>query len=235
MIKYSEYLVIVAAILVVAHLTSCHNAADESEIEYSLGNQALSTLDFEQALLHYNEAIRLNPDHAGAHLKRGQIRWQSNQYEASLPDLNRAIELDSTLTWAYFFRGVSLATLDRLEESVHDFDRVIERDEFEPGDIVRALTWRSIALFKLGRYEESIVDLTARVELEPDQVIHRIDRGGAYQSVGETEKAIEDYLFVLKRKDLDSELREIVAPRLASLGVDIPEPAPADSADVPSD
>ncbi|MBT8400650.1 MAG: tetratricopeptide repeat protein [Rhodothermia bacterium] len=235
MIRNSRPLVIAVAVFAVAHLTSCSSANEESDVEYALGNEALATLDFQQALLHYNEAIRLNPEHAGAHLKRGQIRWQSNQYDASLPDLTRAIELDSTLTWAYFFRGVSLATLDRLEESVDDFGRVIDREEFETGDIVRALTWRSIALFKLGRIDESISDLNARVDLEPGQVIHRIDRGGAYQSVGETEKAIDDYLHVLEEENLDSELREIVAPRLTSLGVDVPEPVAADSASSASD
>ncbi len=235
MIRNSRSITISLALLAVAHLTSCSSATEESEIEYSLGNEALASLDFQQALLHYDEAIRLNPEHAGAHMKRGQIRWQSNQFEASLPDLTRAVELDSTLTWAYFFRGVSLATLDRLEESVYDFSRVIEREEFETGDMVRALTWRSIALFKLGRYEDSIQDLNARVTLEPNQVVHRIDRGGAFETVGETDKAIEDYLFVLEQENLDAQLRGIVAPRLASLGVEVPESAATDSVGPPTD
>jgi tetratricopeptide (TPR) repeat protein len=216
-------------------MAGCFDAVEESEIDYSLGNEALGNVDFKRALLHYDEAIRLNPDHAEAYLKRGQIRWQSNQYEQALPDLSRAIELDSTLTWAYFFRGVCLITLDRPEEAIPDFARVIDRNEFETGDIARALTWRTIALFTLERYDESIADLTARVELEPEQMIHRIDRGGAYQWVGETEKAVADYRFVLDMEGLAEELRLNVAARLQSLGVAVPDEAPNESTMVDSD
>ncbi|NNE46337.1 MAG: tetratricopeptide repeat protein [Rhodothermales bacterium] len=213
-------------------MAGCLDAAEEAEVDYALGNDALANVDFKRALLHYDEAIRQNPAHAGAHLKRGQIRWQGNQYEQALPDLSQAIELDSTLTWAYFFRGVCLITLDRLEDALPDFTRVIERYEFEAGDIARALTWRSIALFKLERYDEAIADLTARVELEPEQMIHRIDRGGVYEWVGETEKAVADYRFVLDTEGLAEELRLNVAGRLASLGVEVLDEASNDSTTV---
>ena len=219
-----------ATILLLTVLSlACANAADEAETEYSLGNAALSRLDFKQALLHYDEVIRLNPEHAGAYLRRGQIRWQTNQYEQSLPDLDRAIELDSSLTWAFFFRGVSLHHVGRLEESIPDLTRVIESADFDAGDQVRALTWRSIALFKLGRFDESIDDLNERVNLEPDQPIHRIDRGGAYQAVGELEKAIEDYRTALRTENLADEVRQIAASRLTDLGEDIPPAATSDT------
>ncbi|NNE35631.1 MAG: tetratricopeptide repeat protein [Rhodothermales bacterium] len=220
---------VLVGLLLAGLFASCSGTVEESEKVYSLGNEAFASLDFKRALLYFDEAIRLNPDNAEAYLKRGQIRWQSNQYEKSLPDLDRAIELDSTLTWAYFFRGVGLINLDQLEAALPDFTRVIDRNEFESEDIVRALTWRSIALFKLERYDESIADLSARVEREPLKVIHRIDRGGAYQSVGESEKAIADYRFAIETEGLDEDLRKILATRLLSLGIEVPDVAQNDS------
>lgn len=209
---------LLAALLLIVPLVSCTNASDESEAEFALGNAALSRLDFKQAMLHFDETIRLNPKHAGAFFKRGRTLWQGSEFEKALLDLTRAIELDPDLTWAYFFRAASLVSLNRYDDSLGDLDHVIDTDAFEKPDMVRAHTWRAIAHQNLKNYDAAIHDYTRCIELHPDRYIHRADRGWVYEMTGKTEEAVEDYNVALSMDGLDREMERLIEGRIIKLG-----------------
>ncbi len=69
------------------------NPAD-SGAEYRLGRIAALRVDFKDAVLHYQRALELKPEHAEAHAGMGEAMLQLDQPEKALEQLLRASRLD---------------------------------------------------------------------------------------------------------------------------------------------
>ena len=67
------------------------------KIEMQRAFEALQHDDYDQAIYHYDEAIRLGQDNATAYNNRGWARYGKKQYDEALADFTRAIELKCTL------------------------------------------------------------------------------------------------------------------------------------------
>lgn len=94
----------------------------EAEGYYELG-LAESKDDPAQALPHLSEALRLQPDLAGAHAARGGLYYQMGKPEAGLPDLEAAASLRPDDADSLDRLGQTYMALDRSSDAV----RVLRR------------------------------------------------------------------------------------------------------------
>ena len=53
-----------------------------------------SRKDWEEALIHYNEAIKLDPDYVEAYNHRGRAKDELGDSKGATEDYNKAIELE---------------------------------------------------------------------------------------------------------------------------------------------
>jgi tetratricopeptide (TPR) repeat protein len=81
-----------------------------------LGDNAGGIVDFDVA-------IRLRPDHAPSHLKRGNARARLGDLRGGLADYDRAIVLDARYGDAYFNRGVVRYHLKDRRGALEDLDQ----------------------------------------------------------------------------------------------------------------
>ena len=70
--------------------------------------------------------IELKADGAVGYIKRGNVYYNSEQYEKAISEYNKAIELDSDFAIAYYNRGHSYALLQRYEQAKKDLLKALE-------------------------------------------------------------------------------------------------------------
>ena len=78
---------------------------------------------FEEALGHYDQAIRLNPNLPGAYNNRGVTKCRLGRYQDAIADYGTAIRLRSDEAIYYDNRGRAKADLGRIAEARADFEK----------------------------------------------------------------------------------------------------------------
>ena len=116
---------------------------------------------YEEAIVDYDEAVRLRPDYAEAHNNRGNVHHALGRYEEAIADYDEAIRLQPDDATAYNNRGKAHANLGWYEEAITDYDEAIR---LQP-DYATAYYNRGNAHADLGRHEKAITDLETAAEL----------------------------------------------------------------------
>jgi tetratricopeptide (TPR) repeat protein len=108
-----------------------------------------------KAMMDFDRAIELDPQHAVAYNNRGLTRYYQSQSDAALADLNRAIELKPDYAHAYNNRGLVYGSQGRFDEAISEYTRALEID---PTFII-AYHNRGMEYYKMGEFEKSLADL----------------------------------------------------------------------------
>ncbi len=109
-----------------------------------LGRRALRAKNYEQALAHFREAVRLEPNDAQAHVGQAIVLANQHQHEDAIVHLLQAIRCDNLCAEAYYLLGVLYARTGRTEEAVESLQQAVYTDPgsalayFSLGNIFRA-------------------------------------------------------------------------------------------------
>ena len=113
---------------------------DRGEKQYDLG-------DFEAAIISYNKALEIKPDHHQAWYCRGYTLRKSGRLEEAIASYDKALEFKPDDEAFWYVRGVILHDLERLEEAIASFDKALE---IKP-DYHEAWFSRGNVLYDLGK------------------------------------------------------------------------------------
>ena len=115
----------------------------------------------ERAIEELDEAIRLDPQDAGAYHKRGIAYHQLGQYKQAIQELDEAIRLDPQESEKYRDRAVVHRALGELQKAVEDFGEAIR---LGPQN-AKAHAGRALVYTLLGDDEGGQRDFDRAVEL----------------------------------------------------------------------
>lgn len=82
----------------------------------------------DDAIAHYQEALRLAPDYNTVHIALGVALGRRGRLDEAIEQFSRAIAVRQELTTAYFNRGVALARKGRTERAVEDLKMALQYD-----------------------------------------------------------------------------------------------------------
>lgn len=133
----TSFRAICLALLLVLVLTACGNKAQEYQDKYDLGAKYVSDGNYEEAIIAYTAAIKIDVKNPAAYLARGKAYVlsgeTSNSLETALEDFNRAVELDETnpdaylgLADVYIRRGEYDKALEVIENAIDKTNSVPE-------------------------------------------------------------------------------------------------------------
>lgn len=106
---------------------AAHDSADEMTAEewFALGYE-LEATELDEAIRAYGEAVRLDPEHADAHVNLGRLLHERGAVASAAGHYRKAAALRPTDATAAYDLGVALQDLGRLEEAAETYGAAIE-------------------------------------------------------------------------------------------------------------
>ena len=167
----------------------------------SCGDKANSAKDpqeeqrwYEKAIIHYTEALELNPQMFEAYNNRGVAYDKGGKSDKALRDYNRALELDPDGAGGYKNRGFTYLSQDEPIKALQDFSKALELDS----DDAAAYVGRGLAYLSQNEPDKALQDFSKVLELDPDNTGAYRGRGFTYLSQNEPDKALQDFSKVLE-------------------------------------
>jgi Flp pilus assembly protein TadD len=150
----------------------------------------------QEAIRHYEQALRLKPDYAEAHNKLGMVLQQAGQRQEAIGHYEQALRLEPDYAEAHNNLGIALAQTGRIEEAIAHFEQALH---LKP-DYAEAHNNLGIALIRLGRVQEAIGHWEQALRLKPDYADAHNNLGLALEKLGRTQEAIGHYEQALRLK-----------------------------------
>ena len=150
-----------------------------------------------EAIEHYTEALKLNPQLVAAYNNRGVAYNGKHDYDHAIIDCSKTIDLDPNYAAAYSNRGLAYYNKSDFDRAIEDFSRAVQ---LKP-DYAAAYLNRGVAYNSKHNYDHAIEDCSKTIDLDSNHVGAYYNRGLAYYNKSDFDRAIED---CSKAIDLDS-------------------------------
>ena len=138
-----------------------------------------------------NAAIEANPTDACAFNNRGRVYMFYGEIERAIADYDAAIRINPNMAFAYKNRADAWAMRDNLDRAIFDYGAAIRIDP----KYSQAYRQRGLAYYRKRDYANAIADFTAEMNLGSGSYIAR---GDAYRDSGQLDRAVADYLVVIR-------------------------------------
>ena len=148
----------------------------------------------EEAVEHYLEALRINPDFAEAHNNLGNALKKQGHTEEAVEHYLEALRIKPDYVEAHNNLGNALDKQGRIEEAIEHYLQALRIKPDFPGGHINL----GNALNKQGNTEEAIEHYLQALRINPDLAGGHNNLGNALDKQGRTEEAIEHYLQALR-------------------------------------
>lgn len=147
--------------------------------------------DLKKAVALLDEALRINPQHAGAWATRATALRKLGDYQGAIRDATWAIEIDPKFAGAYTQRAFAYQQSqlgNRIERSLADASKAIELDPTSSLPLII----RGNVRFELERHAEALLDFNKAIRVNPRSYSAYANRARVYYALGDVRKARED-------------------------------------------
>ena len=158
-------------------------------VEFVKGLIYQNRRNYEKAVEHYAEALRLNPQLAEAYNNRGNVYNSMGEHDCAITDFNKAIQLKPDYADAYNNRGNAYDKKGDSDRAIENFTKAIQ---LKP-DLVEAYYNLGGAYFNKDDFDRAVGGYTKAINLKPDYTEAYYNRGVAYHNKGEVDLAIGEY------------------------------------------
>ena len=131
---------------------------------YDTGQEMLNQNRFNEAIICYEKAIRVDPKSAKAYTNLGNAFHFSGNDEKAMKMYTKAIKLDEKLPQPYVNLAVMLMNQGKYKEAMEKLKKVVEIDD--PLKLEAYGLWGA-CLEQLGQYEEAIEKYNEIIKLAP--------------------------------------------------------------------
>ena len=153
------------------------------------GNTLFYKQQYEDALVAYERAIRLNPKYAEAYTNKGLALDNLKRYEEAIANFEQAIRLDPNDALVYNGKGWTLNELERYQEALVAFEQAIRLN----ANNAFAYSRKGYALTQLKRYQEALVAFEQAIRLDPKLDLAYHNKGVALEKLGRKQEAQQAY------------------------------------------
>ncbi|MCK4614345.1 MAG: tetratricopeptide repeat protein, partial [Thermoplasmata archaeon] len=189
---------------------------EENPVLFQNLGVALSTTGLhEEAIKNYDQAIKLDPKYDEAWHNKGKSLHDLRHLEEALKCYDTALRLNQESA-AWLDKGDVLYLMKRYKKAFKAHNRAIENSPKKPECWIH----KGVTLYALQKYDEAINAFNRAIELDNELVVPYNLLGNAFASLGNLEKAKENYEMAVEKNPRYSRARFNLARTLAVLGED---------------
>ncbi len=174
------------------------------------GTNAKDLKRLDAAIRDFSAALRLQPKHGLALMKRADCFREQRDYQTALQDYNDAIAADPTISAAFTGRALIYRIQRKYDEAISDATTGIRlRADYYHPSFLRGLLYldKQDPSSALSDFERAL-RLASAVPLAQHQTLR--ERARAYEMTGEYKLAFDDYVSALKLKPTDIDLYRLL-------------------------
>jgi protein O-mannosyl-transferase len=120
----------------------------------------------DEAIVHYQKALQVNPDYAEAHNNLGYALFQKGAVDEAMVHFQKALQIKPDYAEAHYTLGNVLINKGRVDEAMVHFQQALEINP----DYADAHKNLGNVLLQRGRVDEAIVHFQKALEIKPDSV-----------------------------------------------------------------
>jgi tetratricopeptide (TPR) repeat protein len=221
------------------NLLTC--AEQHAEVHYSVGCDLLRLGKIQEAIGHYEQALRIKPDYAWAHNNLGNALLQVGNAGEAIKHLHEALRLMPDSALVHYNLGNALSQISQAGEAIVQYEQALRikpeyaEAHYNLGNALLQVDRRSdairhyeqalqinseyaeahnnlgYALLEAGKGEEAIKHLHEALRLQPNIAESHYILGNALLQLGRVQEAIEQYQQALRIKPGFSDARTALA------------------------
>ena len=180
----------------------------------NLGNALVSRGRFEEALTHYEQALKIKPDDAEAHSNLGNALVGQGRFDEAIAHYQKALALKPDRAKVYINLGFVAAQRGRLPEAIGYYHKALE---IKPDD-AEAYFNLGLALASQGRFDAAMTEYQKALEIKPAYAEVHNNLGLLLQNRGKVNEAIRRFQRALAIKPDFVEAHSNLGMALASQG-----------------
>jgi tetratricopeptide (TPR) repeat protein len=185
-----------------------------AETQCNMGNALLRAGRVQEAIAHYEQALRIMPDYPTAYNDLGVALWQAGKVREAIGHYEKVLRIMPDYAEAHHNLGVALASQGKVAEAIAEYAAALR---IKP-DYAEAHHNLAIVLAGQGRVAEAITEYAAAVRIKPDYAEAHHNLGTVLAGQGRVAEAITEYRASLRIKPDNVEAHNNLGVALARQG-----------------
>jgi tetratricopeptide (TPR) repeat protein len=186
------------------------NPLSQSNLGFALAAQG----KMDQAIAHYAEALRLNPDLAKTHNILGAALAAQGKMDQAMAQYAEALRLQPDLAEAHNNLGLALAAQGKMDQAMAQYAEALR---LKP-DLAKAHNNLGLALAAQGKMDQAVAQYAEALRLKPDYAEAHNSLGLALAAQGKMDEAVAQYAEALRLKPDYAEVHNNLGLALAAQG-----------------
>jgi tetratricopeptide (TPR) repeat protein len=149
---------------------------------------------YPKAIEAYSKLIALCPDSSVYYVRRGDMKYSSEDWKGAISDFSQAIVLSPQNYYPYYMRGASKERSEELKGALDDFTQAIKLNPASEW----AVNDRGLINNKLKNYKDAEMDFRRALELKSNWTLALFNLGLNYSDQGDHINATEYYNKAIK-------------------------------------
>ena len=181
---------------------------------HNLGIALGQACRIQEAIWHWEQALRIKPDYARTHYNLGIALGQVGKLADAIAHYEQALRIKPDYAEAHNSLGAALWQAGRIQEAIGHYEQALR---IKP-DYAEAHNNLGTVLAGQGRVSEAIAEYAAALRIKPDYADAHYNLGVALASQGRISEAIAEYAAALRIKPDHAEAHHDLGIVLAGQG-----------------
>jgi tetratricopeptide (TPR) repeat protein len=185
-----------------------------AEAHYNLGSVLLQQSKEAEAIAHFEQALRFNPDYAEPHYNYGVALQQLGKVPEAIGHYEQALRLKPDMAEAHNNLGGVLEQAGRVQEAIQHYEQALRINP----DYAEAHNNLGGTLFEAGKLEEAIGHYEHALRNKADYADAHFNLGLALMGQGKRQEAIGHYEQALRIRPNDAQVHFSLGVALEQAG-----------------
>lgn len=148
----------------------------------------------QDAIRHYDEALRIDPDYLSAQINLGAVLAAQGKVDDAINHYSEALRIDPDSLDARNNLGSALVGQGKLDEAIHHYSEALRIDPYYANTHYNL----AVALAAQGRIDDAIRHYSETLRIDPDYAIARYNLAVTLAAQGRYDEAIRQYAEALR-------------------------------------